>query len=294
MALYELVRETHKDYTYARSTSKGLFVKIPRVRAFARVVPVFCIVLRGLIACSHAPAPAVSSAGAVEPNEVEKLYQAGMSDLADGLYPEAIKIFGDIKTKFPYSEFAALADLRTADANFKREKHLEAIDAYRMFLKYHPHHPEAAYASFQIAESYWEQIPSDWWFLPPSAEKDQQSTDLAISAYNDVVALYPKSEFAQKSTARITEARRKLANHEIYVARFYFKRENYRAAVNRAEGLLHDYASVGLDPPALLILAKSKLKLRDVEGAREALTRLAGEFPTTDEAGQARKLLEHH
>ena len=36
---------------------------------------------------------------------------------------------------------------------------------------------------YRIGESYFEQIPSDWWFLPPSAEKDQASTRLAISAY---------------------------------------------------------------------------------------------------------------
>src|SRR5688572_25591796 len=92
-----------------------------------------------------------SNANRPEGDTPEAMYERAMEDLEDGLYPEALAGFAEVKTKHPYSRFAALADLRTADTHFERKKFLEAIDAYRQFLKLHPSHPDSAYAYFKIA-----------------------------------------------------------------------------------------------------------------------------------------------
>jgi outer membrane protein assembly factor BamD len=254
-----------------------------------------------------------------------------MEDLSDGLYPEALSGFTGLKAKYPYSKYASLADLRIADTHFERGKFLEAIDAYRAFLKYHPSHPQAVYAMFRIAEAHREQIPSDWWFLPPSAEKDQASTRLAIAAYRDLLARYPNQQETDKGRGKLEacrakvashpeteeappevekcralidqqtlvergalhldECRRKLADHEIYVARFYFERQRYKAAAARAEGLLADYGGLGLDPQALWLAARARLALQENDVARDKLERLRREFPESNEAGDAAALL---
>jgi outer membrane protein assembly factor BamD len=264
------------------------------------------------------------------PTNAEETYAVAMQDLEDGLYPEAITGFSDLKTRYPYSKLAALADLRIADTHFERGKFVEAIDAYRAFLKFHPNHAEAAYAMFRVAEANFEQIPEDWWFLPPSAEKDQASTRLAISAYRDLLARYPnqthsekgrtrleqcrqlvaqpaqtpappavdacRTELAQqdlveRGVKRMDECRRKLADHELYAARFYFKRERYRAAAVRAEGLLRDYPGLGLDADALWLSARAYLALDDRVAARTSLERLVREFVGTAQAEDAAALL---
>jgi outer membrane protein assembly factor BamD len=265
------------------------------------------------------------------PKGPEETYAVAMEDLDDGLYPEAISGFTEVKTKYPYSKFAALSDLRIADTHFARAKYIEAIDAYRAFLKYHPSHAEAAYAMFKIGDAYFEQIPSDWWFLPPSAEKDQASTRLAISAYRDLLARYPdrsqtekgkeqieackatvekhektgvaedglekcrtlarRQELVNEGVSRLNKCRRKLADHEIYVARFYFKRDQFKSAAGRAEGLLRDYGGLGLDAEALWLSARARMQLVEPEIARVALTRLTTEFPDSSEADDAAELL---
>jgi outer membrane protein assembly factor BamD len=268
------------------------------------------------------------------PTNAEETYAVAMQDMDDGLYPEAISGFTDLKTKYPYSKLAALADLRIADTHFARGKFVEAIDAYRAFLKFHPNHAEAAYAMFRIAEANFEQIPEDWWFLPPSAEKDQASTRLAISAYRDLLSRYPnlaqndkgrarleqcktlveqaqkaaspppatpaleacrvelmQQELVAQGAARMDECRRKLADHELYVARFYFKRERYQAAAARADGLLRDYPGLGLDAEALWLSARAYLALNDAVAARSALERLTRDFAGTSQAEDAAALL---
>lgn len=222
---------------------------------------------------------------------VEDIYAQAMTDLKNGLYPEALDGFETIKARFPYSKYAALSDLRVADTHYERQQYVEAVDSYRNFLKYHPTHSEAPYAMFRIAESYKQQLPSDFFILPPPSEKDQATTKLAVSAYRDMLSRYPQSEYAEKAQAKLSECRRKLADHEMYVARFYFKREKYLASAMRAEGVLRDFSGLGLDPEALWIAGSSHYYTKDLDQARTLLTRLESEFSDTPEAGKAKSVL---
>lgn len=239
----------------------------------------------GLAGCAH-------GLGRPTAKTPEAIYAAGIEDLEGGLFPEALKEFGEVKAKFPYSRYAALSELRTADTHFRRAKYLEAVDAYRTFLKFHPNHDQAAYAMYRVGESYFEQIPADWWFMPPVAEKDQASIRMAISAYQDMLARFESGPMADLSREHLDACRRKLADHEIYVARFYFDREHYEASERRAEGILHDYAGLGLDEEALWIVGKSAFTRGDREAAGAALQRLVQQFPQCKRAAQARGLLD--
>jgi len=248
------------------------------------------ILLILFIACSSSgPAPKAGPEP-VQTTDVSKMYQVAMADFKDSLYPEAIKGFEEIKNRHPYSEFAALADVRIGDAYFKQEKYAEAIDAYRTYLRYHPEHSEAAYASYQVAECYWKQIPTDWWFMPPTAEKDSQNTALAITAFNEVMTLYPQSKYAPLARERMNVSKRKVADHEMYVAKFYFRRKAWKAAALRAEGLLKDHANLGLDSEALLLDARARLELGDKDAALLAIERLLQDFGQTKEADDAKEL----
>ena len=220
------------------------------------------------------------------------LYETALEDLDAGLYPEAQRGFGVVKTRFPYSAYAALADLRIADTHLQSGKYVEAIDAYRTFLKLHPNHAEASYAMFSIAEAYFEQMPGDWWLLPPAAEKDQASTRRAIVAYRDMLARFGDDALAPTAREKLRQCRRRLADHEMYVAEFYFDKGHYRAAVWRTERLLKQFPGLGLDARALWVAAQSYQKEGDLGRARNAALRLTGAFPGTPEATEAGRLLD--
>jgi outer membrane protein assembly factor BamD len=226
------------------------------------------------------------------PKNAEDQYRQALEDLSSGMYPEATQGFTDLKAKYPYSKFASLADLRIADTNFERGKFVEAVDGYRAFLKLHPNHEEAPYSMFRIGEAYYEQIPSDWWFLPPSAEKDQGNTRLAISAFRDFLGRYPTSKNGTDGKRRLNECRRKLADHEMYVARFYMRHEHWVAAAGRAEGIVRDYPSLGLDAEALWISADAHFRADERTAAKASAERLQKDFPGTREAAAASDLLQ--
>ena len=215
-------------------------------------------------------------------------YEKGLDNYESSEYTEALKTFNFVRTKYPYSKFAALSSLRIADTYFAQEQMPDAIEAYRRFIQLHPTHPDVTYAHYRVGLAYYEQLPGDWFFLPPAYEKDLASTEEALDALDRFLELYPNSQFAEEITEKASTVRLRLADHEFYVATFYIKRGQPRAAARRLEGLILSYPGVGFDQEALFLLGKSYLMLKDVPKAVETWRQLIdqhGSHPLALEAG---------
>jgi outer membrane protein assembly factor BamD len=168
-------------------------------------------------------------------------YELGEKSLKDHDWTQADQYFQFTKSKFPYSQYASLAELRLADANFDQDKFVEAIDAYKNFIKDHPTHPKVDYASCQIAKSHFKDLPSGFFLFPPVYEKDQQELVDARSAINDFLLSYPRSEYQPEGQKMMAEVRKRLAEHEMYVANFYAKRGYNIAAAWRYAGVVKNF-----------------------------------------------------
>jgi len=221
-------------------------------------------------------------------------YEKGQAELKDENFPEATKYFTYVKNKFPFSRYATMAELRLADALFAQDKYLEAIDAYKQFLKFHPTHPEvlAGYVSYRICQGYVEQIPSDWFLVPPSHEKDQGATRDAMRELQSFVRTFPQSKYMDKVRDLYRRCIRKLADHELYVARFYLDRDKPRAAILRLETLLQKYPEAGVDPEVMLLLGQTYLKMEKRDKARETFASLIQKYPNDAYAAKAKLYLK--
>lgn len=172
----------------------------------------------------------------------EENYKAGTDALDSSSYEMAIRYFEYVKNKFPYSQYRALSDLKIAETHFAQKSWLQAADAYRFFVRFYPRHPEVPFASFQVAQSYFNAIPVDNPIFPASHERDQTATRDAISALDAFLRRYPKSEKAKEAKALRKNARGRLARHDMYAAAFYKKRLKFRGALWRYERVLRMYS----------------------------------------------------
>ena len=216
----------------------------------------------------------------------EGLYGAANDEFEDGYYPEAIALFERLLAQHPYSAEARLGRLRLADVSFEKRMHDDAINRYSNFIGYHPNHPKVPYARLMIAESHAERIPSESIFLPPPEEKDLQRARYALQFYREVVSLHPESDEAQKARDGIQRVRKLLGKHELYVAEFYFKRDKFKASLNRAEGLRETYAGLGFDEQALRIAAKSNDALGNHDKAKVLYEEFLSRFPSSNDADE--------
>ncbi|MGM0555893.1 MAG: outer membrane protein assembly factor BamD [Myxococcota bacterium] len=225
---------------------------------------------------------------------VEQRFQSAEADFEDGRYLDAIRKFNTISNKFPYSRYAALAELRVADAHFEQEQYATAVEQYRNFIQLHPNHEKRTYAHFKVALAFYELMPDDWFFAPPAYERDLAKTKDAARELRFFVKNYPDSKYSERAEKLLAQARRRLADHEFYVAKFYMKRENYEASSMRLTYLLKNYSGLGLDAPALLLLAKAYLNLGDLDRATDALADLITVHPESEYAEQAREYVAEY
>jgi outer membrane protein assembly factor BamD len=220
-------------------------------------------------------------------------YEKGMAKLEEEEWSEAAKYFAFVKARFPYSKFAVLAELRTADSLFGAGSYLEAIDGYKLFIKFHPTHEMVAngYASFKIGEAYFKQLPGDFWMFPPSFEKDQSSTEDAANELKSFLDKYPSSPYRAKAKEILVKVGKRLADHEWYVARYYWDRGKPMGTVLRLRRLLERYRGVGYDEEALWLLGRAYVTVAMPDRARGVWTELVTKFPNSGHAGEARSAL---
>ncbi|RVU42564.1 outer membrane protein assembly factor BamD [Lujinxingia sediminis] len=225
-------------------------------------------------------------------DQAEAYFQAGEQRFERRDYLEAMRLYNTVRNQFPYSRWAALAHLRIADAYFEQDQNASAVEQYRAFIQLYPRHESVEYAHWRIALSFHEQMPSDFFVLPPAYERDLSSTRDAVREMRIFLQRYENSEYAPEARRLMREAQRRLADYEFYVATYYLERDNPRAAAGRLTHLLRNFAGLGLDPEALFLLGKAYLQLDEPGRALTAWTDLIEVHPQHPRAAQARKLLQ--
>jgi outer membrane protein assembly factor BamD len=234
------------------------------------------------------------SGEAAAPNyasQAEANLRLGNEALADKDYLRAEQYFEFVKTKFPYLEASKEAELRLADTSFDQDRFPEAREKYQAFVKLHPTHPKVDYAAYQAALTHVKEMPSDFFILPPSEEKDQTDVQSALRAMTEFLRQYPKSPYAKDAQVHADDAKRRMAEHEMYVAAFYRKRERWKAVAQRLEGMLTRYPGTQYEEEALFSLHEAYVKLKDTERAQQTLRKVIERLPNTRAADRAQRML---
>jgi outer membrane protein assembly factor BamD len=163
----------------------------------------------------------------------EVLAEEGIKNLQKKKYDDAIETFEKVRDRYPYSDQALLAQLKVADAYFFKKKYEEACQAYREFEKLHPTNKAVPYCIFREGQSYYRQRST--------IDRDQTYTTKAIEEFKRLKQKYPDCEYITKADFYLARCRQDLAEHEFYVAEFYYKTKRYQAAIDRYQALTQEY-----------------------------------------------------
>jgi outer membrane protein assembly factor BamD len=220
-------------------------------------------------------------------DNARKAYAEALDDFFDDECIQAEPAFRNVRRLYPYTRFAALAELRAADCLYRDSKYAEAIQAFEQFIRYRPSHVEVPYARFMVALSHYDQIPSDWLLSPPAYEREQHFTHEALRMLQRFIVDYPHDPLVKRAQRMAHRAVRLLAAHEMYVAKFYLDRDHPLAAVGRLRTLITTYPTSGYEPEALLLLGETYLDLKDSGQAKHAFQEIRQRFPKSEFAGPA-------
>lgn len=205
---------------------------------------------------------------------VDVLYNNALDTLQVGKTREAAKLFDEVERQHPYSTWATQAQLMSAYSYYLVDAYDDAIPALERFIDLHPGNRSAAYAYYLRALCYYEQIAD--------VTRDQGNTELAQRALSDVVARFPNTPYSRDATLKLDLVRDHLAGKEMEVGRYYQKRNQFLAAINRFKTVIDQYQTTTHVPEALLRLTETYVSLGVFEEAQKTAAVLGYNYPGTD------------
>lgn len=248
-------------------------------------IPAACLILLsvGLVA-----------AGCVERQDpilllsADEALEAGKQYLADGKHFKARRHLIHAFEVEPNSRTGREALLLAADALYLQggtDNYIKCEAKYRDFLNRFPTSDKADYAQFKVAAC-----------LAARSERpdrDQKMTQAAIEALDELLRLYPTSDYVAEAKQQMRELTDQLAAHELVVGKFYNRYGGVGicpAAIARLEYLQENYpAYAGMDE-VLLELADAYEKCARPADAAESLADLRRRFPESEYLDDAEKL----
>lgn len=202
-------------------------------------------------------------------------------------------LFEKVQHEYPYSLYAAKAELRASDTYFREKMYIRAAAAYRRFIQLHPMHEEVDYAAYRIVRSYSELMPNGAFFMPPTWERDRRDSTNAYQAAQQFLRSYSDSEYADEVRVLLQNSADRLANHELYVAQYYMHQRHHSpiATIRRTKVLIEKYPESTLVPEALALQVDAAIALDDPEQAQTAIEQLRANYPGSEYLSAAEESL---
>ena len=241
-------------------------------RAYIRILTLLLLPLTfSLAGCSYFSSG--DSAGTELADPPGHLFGQADAAMSAGKYEAAARKFEEVDREHPYSPFARRAIVMSAFAHYKSGSYPEAIRAGRRYTTLHPGTKEAALAHHIIANAYFDQIKDP--------TRDQGVTKLAVKELEILIRRFPSSSFAKGAVNKLRISRDVLAAAEMNVGRYYLRKQNYLAAVNRFRKVVTDYQTTAHVEEALMRLVEAYMSLGVNNEAQSVAAVLGHNFPNS-------------
>lgn len=192
-----------------------------------------------------------------------KYYSEAKTELNDGNYAAAIKLFEALEARYPYGRYAQQAQLEIAYAYYKDGEQAMAMAAADRFIKLHPNHANVDYAYYLKGLANFNDdlglmgIVTEKILNQDMSERDPKASHESFESFKELVTRFPKSKYTPDAVQRMKHLVNVVALNEIQVARYYMKRGGYVAAANRAQYALKEYPQTPATEEALFIMMKA-------------------------------------
>ncbi len=257
--------------------SFNLFHKLSSVTAFGKMLLVVTAIL---------------VAGCTTPGQeydptanwnAERLFQDGKAEMNSTNWKLAKERFLAVETRFPLGIYAQQSMINLAYSQWKDKETDLALATLARFQQQYPNHPATDYVLY---------LKGIINFTPPSAvfasitrqnpgERDPKALRQSYAAFTELLERFPESRYAPDARKRVSWLVNTMAENEKFVARYYYERYSYVAAINRAQVVITEFQGVPASEEALYIMMLSyeKLGMTDLRNDTERV--LLANFPNT-------------
>ena len=160
-------------------------------------------------------------------------YQKGLDYLSQKDSIAAAKKFTEAELLFPQSVWAPRSALMAAYSYYVDDYYDDTIYELERFFKTYPNHPRTDYAYYLLAITYYELIVDE--------TKDLKSILKSKEYFQFIIENYPNTDYAMDSSFKLELINEVLASKEMYLARYYLKKEKWIPAINRFKEVVENY-----------------------------------------------------
>lgn len=236
--------------------------------------------------CSSTPAP--DRTAAWSPN---KIYAEAKDEANSGAYDKAVPLYEKLEGRAAGTPLAQQAQIEKAYSQYKGGEQAQAIATLDRFMKLHPASPAMDYALYLKGLVNFNDNLGLFGFISRQdlAERDQKSAKESFESFKELVARFPDSRYTPDAHLRMNYIVNSLAQSEVHVARYYYSRGAYIAAINRAQSAISDYRDVPALEEATYILYKSYDALGMAELRDDTRRIMENTYPQSEYMGKGFK-----
>jgi outer membrane protein assembly factor BamD len=207
----------------------------------------------------------------------ERLYREAREDMDTGAWDRATKSLERVEGLAAGTLLAQQAQVDLAYVQWKAGERASALTTIERFIKLNPSSPALDYAMYLRGMI---NFNEDLGLLgivagQKLAERDQRAARDAWQAFKQLVDQFPQSRYAADAKLRMNYILNSLAEYEVHVARYYYRRGAYVAAANRAQQAVAEFPQAPATEEALYLMMASydKLDLKPLRDAAERVLR---------------------
>ena len=215
---------------------------------------------------------------------LELLYKEAYKNFEEGKYQDSVELLQEVEKNYAYTEWASRAILLKSYIYYESARYVEALENLKNFKKLYPANKNLAYAEYLIAICLYEQININ--------SRDQTPTRLALQQFEKVIKNYRTTIYSDDLKIKLDLLNDQLASQEMYVARYYQKREKWLAALKRLNNILENYQSTIYIEEALHRIVEIQYKIGNIEAAKKYASILGYNFNDSDWFKKSYKIVE--
>ncbi|ROO37636.1 competence protein ComL [Salinisphaera orenii YIM 95161] len=210
--------------------------------------------------------------------DAERLYESAREFMIDEQPDRALRLYAEVQARFPFSPYAAQAELESITAHYRAQQYEAAVSAADRFIKQRPRNPNIDYVYYLRGLSNYSRNDSGLLGGDPD-KRDTRFLEQSFTDFKLLIENYPDSVYAKDAQLHMVDIRNRLAEYEINVAEYYLRRRAYVAASRRAEGVIERFQGSDSVPRALEIMEESYAQLGLADLAEDTRAILQTSYP---------------
>ncbi len=222
-----------------------------------------------------------SSLRSTKVTDADQLYDKAKQDLNNRDFAFAVKNLELLEARFPFSNATRQAQLDMLYAYYENGDKESVIDQADQFIRENPTHPRVDYAYYMKGLANFDRDRNfmERWFQIDLSKRPPETSRTSFQDFQSLVQRFPNSQYAADARQRMIFLRNRLANYEVYVARYYYNRGAYVAALNRTKYAIENYDGAPATQTALQLSRDAYTKLGLLDLAEKTAKVLASNFP---------------